>query len=210
MLTELLLLSLSLSLDAFFVGITYKLRGILIPLRSKCLMLLFSFVYAGVALYLGKMLSGLVPEGLSEIFESLIIASIGLWTLIKALLPQRRKKPRDPKKPLFQCFLKSLGITILILKEPEQGDLNRDHHIDLKESLLLGFALSMDAIGAGIGSGLGGSMGLFFPFCVALCQMVFLSLGAVFSRKVLTRLPVSEKTAGVVSGLLLLLVAVLV
>lgn len=210
MLHTLLLLSLSLSLDAFFVGMTYKLRGILIPFRSKCLMLLFSLVYSGIALCFGQMLSGLVSKGVSELLGSLIIAAIGLWTIIKALVPPRPKKVRAPGEPLFQCFLKSLGVTILILKQPEHGDLNQDHHIDPKEALLLSFALSMDAIGAGIGSGLGGGANLLFPFCVALCQMIFLSLGAVFSCVVLDRLPVSEKAAGVLSGVLLLIVAVLV
>lgn len=53
-------------------------------------------------------------------------------------------------------------IGIIILSDPIPFDFNNSKGIDLKESLFLGIALSLDSIGIGIGSSIGGYLNIYF------------------------------------------------
>src|SRR5690606_3705432 len=88
---------------------------------------------------------------------------------------------------LVKVEIKSLGLVINILKKPMVADLDKSGTITGFEAFLLGFALSLDAFGAGIGAALLG----FSPWVMAMLVAIMSSLfvytgiksGSVFSKK---------------------------
>ena len=97
---------------------------------------------------------------------------------------------------------RALGLTILVIREPAAGDLDGSGAIDIGEALLLGFSLSVDMLGAGVGLALAGAGSVWLPPVVGIVQTICLTLGALAGR-MLARLPVSNRALACASGLLL-------
>ena len=213
MLFSIILLATSLSLDALGVGLAYGLRKIKIPLSSKLIICLFSIIYSGAALLLGKSLSTVLPPFISRLLGVAILILMGLWIIFQALL----KKSEDSayeytqekiEKTLFKLVIKSMGITIQVVKNPIRGDIDKSGFIDKGESLLLGFALSVDAIGVGIGSGLAGFHSMVIPVIVGLFQLGFLYFGLYIGKKITLFEKINTKFLSILPGILLILLAV--
>ena len=183
MLLSILILAVTLSIDALFAGFSYGLAGTKIPFSSKLIICAFSVFYAALALIAGHALAGVLPPLAGKIIGAGVLAALGVFMIIKSLLQKgndqklAEESPEGPRT-LFTVMIKSLGITVQILKNnPEAGDIDHSGVIDKKEALLLGFALSVDSLGAGIGSALSGLCAWYIPFVVGFCQLAFLSVG---------------------------------
>lgn len=214
MLFSILLLALSLSLDALGVGTVYGLRRIRIPLPSKLLMAGLAMLYSGAALLAGKSLTHLLPPMAAKSIGILILAAMGVWLTIQALTgsaddPVPVAHPVPARRTIFQIAIKSLGITIQIIRDPLRGDLDRSGTIDAKESFLLGLALSVDAIGAGLGSGLAGFHSILIPVTIALFQLAFLYLGTFLGHRFAMIRPANTRGFAAIPGILLILLAIL-
>lgn len=211
------ILATSLSLDAFGVGIVYGMRRIKIPFISKLAICFFSVVYAASALAVGKSLYNVLSPEVSKIIGVAILVIMGFWIIIQSLLKKdndnsnNKIKSNDGKETntIFELAIKSLGITVQIIKNPSKGDIDRSGVIDMGESLLLGLALSIDAIGVGIGSALAGFHSVFLPFMVGLFQLFFLYLGTYLGEKFILVGKGKQKVLSLAPGFLLIFIAIL-
>ncbi|HEX3029522.1 MAG TPA: sporulation membrane protein YtaF [Clostridia bacterium] len=207
------LLAMSLSLDALGVGIAYGLRRIKIPLLPKLVICFFSILYAGAALMLGKSLSMAIPPIAGKLIGITILLGMGVWIIIQALV--KKEKPTlneayvNKEVTLIKIVIKSLGITIQVIKDPKEGDIDRSGTIDIKESVLLGLALSVDAIGVGIGSALAGFSSSLIPFAIGLFQLGFLYIGAYFGEKFALVGSINKKVLSLLPGILLISLAII-
>lgn len=180
-------MSVTLSIDALFAGFSYGLNGTRMPLFSKIIICAFSVIYCAVALLLGKSIANLFPPVVGKIIGAVILAVLGLFMIAKSRLAHSKKtnvmtNSGNPRT-LCKIIIKSLGITIEILKNnPTAGDVDASGVIDKNEAILLGFALSVDSLGAGIGSALSGLCAWYIPFAVGFCQLAFLSVGLVSGK----------------------------
>lgn len=180
------LLSVSLSMDSLFLGLAYGIKQTKIPLTSKLIICLFSILYAIASILIGSSISYLLPKEAGKILGGSILAIVGIMMLINAFKQNKvitsdiinEKEP----KTIFKLFIKSLDITIEVLKNPQAGDIDRSGTIDLKEAFLLGLALSLDSLGTGIGSALSGLTGWYIPVAIGFFQLFFLSAGLFFGR----------------------------
>lgn len=212
MIFSIAILAVSLSLDALGVGVVYGLRRIRIPLVPKLVICFFSIFYSGASLLIGKYLSAILPVYVSKAIGITILILMGTWIIIQALLkkedtviPGDETAARD--ETLVKIVIKSLGITIHIIKNPIECDIDKSGVIDISESLLLGFALSVDAIGAGIGSALAGFRSMFIPISVGLCQLTFLYAGTYLGEKFSTIEKINKKALSALPGILLIFLA---
>lgn len=69
------------------------------------------------------------------------------------------------------------GLVIHVLKTPTKADLDDSGTISVSEAALLGLALSLDAIGAGIGASLIGLKQLITSLVIGLMNFIFILLG---------------------------------
>lgn len=202
------LFAVSLSIDALGIGITYGMRNIGIPLATKIIISIQSFLITSVALFLGKGLANLFPVAVAKGIGVTILIALGFWVLWQSLYKKEETEPKA-KPAIWQFFIKSMGITIQIIHTPGACDRDCSLQIEPKEALYLGFALSIDSFGAGIGGGAIGLASPFTPIFVAIFQALFLSFGKAVGGRLRKVSSLPENTWGACSGILLILLGIL-
>ena len=181
------LLAISLSLDAFTVGLVYSIKKINIPITSKIIICFLSILYAGISLKIGKTISVFLPTLYSTIIGVLILFVMGLLIIINSLLKSKNN----------------------VITQSIKSDADKSGTIDIRESLLLGLTLSMDSIGVSIGSALAGFYSMLIPFTIGLFQITLLCLGIYFGRKFASSNKINPNLIAILPGILLIILAIL-
>lgn len=192
-----LLMAVALSLDGFGVGLAYGLRRIRIPLESLLVIALCTALAMGISMLLGSWVTAwltFIPAG---VVGAVLILGMGVFQLVRAIRNRRPEEDDLPqavpamaaltdkvvREPVFRFQLSFFGFVIQVLKKPDLADVDGSGGINLRESLLLGSALAMDAFACGIGAALAG-MTLSVIGIVALAQIVMLGLGQKLAGRV--------------------------
>lgn len=135
----------------------------------------------GFSMGFGKFLTVWLPNMVENCVGAAILACLGLW--------QIRQRTRSPKhggsreihgKPArwpVQLVEDILGIA----EEPLRADQDCSGSIDTKEAWLLGIALGLDALGAGLGTSVAGFSMLLIPVAAA-ASPAFVYVGTVAGR----------------------------
>lgn len=173
----LVLMAISLSLDALGVSLSYGLRGVHIPLKSLVTISVVSAAYFGVACLLGSAIFALLPEGTARFISMLLLALLCLWMSAQTLLAPRDGKSAAQPQTLARLSLQSLGITVTIIRNPMLADMDSSNSIDCREAVFLAAALSMDSVGIGVSYAMMGGFSLLAPLVVGLFQLTFTCLG---------------------------------
>ena len=114
-------------------------------------------------------------------------------------------KISDTEK-IYSFFIKCLGITIKIIKNPSSSDLDKSNVIDSKESLFLGLALSLDSFCIGIGFSMINTFSIIFPLLTSCFQLFFLSLGIYCGKKLYSFSKLPDNIWSTISGILLIMI----
>lgn len=172
---SLLLLAFTVSVDSFSVGFTYGLRKMKIPLKAIIIIACCSGFILLFSMFAGHLLTRVLSAKITEKFGGILLIGMGIWILYQFFRPEQEKLQQE--KTVVNLELKSLGIVIHILRKPVIADLDRSGTINGAESFLLGLALSIDALGAGIGASLLGFPPLDMSLSVAIMSSSFLLAG---------------------------------
>ena len=179
----LLLLATAISLDGLGVGVTYGLKGTIIPWQARLLVALVSAITVTLAFFFGGSLHWLFPPGVAVALGRIILVLAGIWLFFQGWLAGKNNADPDGENlQLASLPLKSLGIVILIIRRPASADLDRSGRISAGEALLLGLALATDAFGAGAGAGALREWPFYTPLLVGLGKFLFLSAGWALGR----------------------------
>jgi len=169
-----LLFAFSVNIDAFLVGLSYGVRRMHIPLFQNLLISLISFAGTFFSLFLGRQLLPLLPPLLADLAGSGILAGLGLFYIVKSI--PARKNELDAQE---------LHVAL-----------------PLRETLLLGVALSLNNIGIGIGASLSGTTLLPTALATFLLSALLLPAGNYLGGA--SRFCLSARRADLVSGIMLL------
>lgn len=179
---SLLLLAFAVSLDGLGVGVTYGLRRIRIPVFSVVIISLCSGFVVWLSMQIGTVLAGYLSPDFASWVGAALLVLIGAWALIQhfrrdkgdaegtetmadfrtAAKPESEADGGAPAsdwettKTIVILELKRLGLVIQILRTPQIADVDRSGIISASEAVLLGFALSLDSFGAGLGAAMVG------------------------------------------------------
>ncbi|HIW34037.1 MAG TPA: sporulation membrane protein YtaF [Candidatus Paenibacillus intestinavium] len=226
------ILAIAVSLDSFGVGITYGLRKITIPFLSIIIISCFSGAVIGVSMQAGTWLTAYLSPQLANDVGATILVLIGLWALyqyFQSLKGQRSEQSHNEDKhnelendrsehnvmnvvslqttaTVFRVELKRLGLVIQILRTPQTADFDSSGTISSSEAIMLGIALSLDALGAGIGAALLGLHPVVTPIIIAICSALFLIVGTKTGTK-LAHIPIVKYFSGL-PGLLLIILGI--
>lgn len=209
-----IMLAIALSLDGFGVGMSYGLRRIRIPWASMLMIAFCTVVAMSLAVLFGGWFVQWVQFLPPNIMGAIILLSLGIYQVIRAL--GQKNDPEEEaievstfgavtRVPVMKFQFEILGIVIQVLRYPEQADLDGSGIITIKESALLGTALSLDAVASGLAIGFSAGIIHSLPviLLVALTQVLMLRLGQVVTgmlpRAILTRI-------GFLPGTLLILI----
>lgn len=203
MLLTIILLALSVSIDSFGIGITYGLRKTSLSTPAKFILFFVSLLFVGISVAFGYFLISILPTNVIKIISVVLLCLMGILIIYESMNTNEKKECKKHK-----IFLKSLGITIEIIRNPISSDLNNSNIIEKNEALYLAFALSLDSICVGITSSSFGIYSLLFPILVPLFQFIFLNAGIIIGKRIVLH-NTSLKKWNIISGILLIVIGIL-
>ncbi|WP_152655288.1 sporulation membrane protein YtaF [Oceanobacillus sp. CFH 90083] len=187
--TGLLLLVIAVSLDGFSVGITYGMRQIKVPLLSLMIIMFCSGLIVFLSMEIGGFLRSFIsPQGASMLGGGILIF-LGFFSLVSMF---RSRETETTKKEEQSSPNVKFANVKTVLTRPKEADLDKSGIISINESILLGFALALDAFGAGIGAAMLGYSPLMTALLTAGMSGFFLYSGIMFGSY-LWRIPILQR-----------------
>jgi len=194
------------SVDNYAVAITYGLRRVRIPLTSNLLIAGVAFLFSAAGMSFGLFLKEVLPDLLPTVLGAAILGILGLRVVLLAW-PRNRRTAEKPKEKGETKVWTSLED---VFHSPDSVDRDGNRVIGWGEAMLLGVALSANALTNGVSAGLFGLPVLLLSALTALGSFVSVWLGALTGETV-ARVRVGPFTVGqfgtILSGALLLLIA---
>ncbi|MHB8072629.1 sporulation membrane protein YtaF [Desulfosporosinus fructosivorans] len=190
-----MLMAVALSLDGFGVGLAYGLRRIRIPMGSLIAIALCTVFAMGISMLFGSWVTLWLKFIPARLLGATILLALGVFQLTKAIWNRNREifpeavpamavvAQKPVLEPVFRFQLSLFGLVIQVLRTPDIADVDGSGGISLRESLLLGSALAVDAFASGIGAAMAG-MTLSVIGVVALTQIMMLRLGQQMAGKI--------------------------
>lgn len=189
---------LSVNTDNFVVGVSYGIKKIRIKILSNLLIGLISSIGTILSMKIGKVITHFVPDTFANLSGGVILILIGIWTILQEF----NKKKNIP----ISKGKNSLSKLENILSNPENADKDTSGNIDIKESVSLGIALTLNNIGLGIGASIAGLNALFTTILNLFISVFAITLGYNVGSKYLSNK--LGKYAAVISGLIIIVLGV--
>jgi putative sporulation protein YtaF len=179
---SLLLLACALSLDSCSVGFTYGLRKVRIPIKSIITIAICSGIILMTSMGIGHTITNFFSPIIAKRIGGFVLVCIGLWVLFQFYRSHKGSNSVIEEKleledRVIDFEFEVLGIVVKILRKPTAADLDRSGSINGLEAMLLGFALSLDAFGAGIGASMLGFSPLLTAIVTSTASALFLLFG---------------------------------
>lgn len=179
---SLILLACALSLDSCSVGFTYGLRKVKIPMKSIITIAICSGIILMTSMGIGHAITNFFSPIIAKRIGGFVLVCIGLWVLYQFYRSHKgtnsvNEEKNDSEDTIINFEIEVLGIVVKILKKPTAADLDRSGSINGLEAMLLGFALSLDAFGAGIGASMLGFSPLLTAAVTSTASALFLLFG---------------------------------
>ena len=214
MLLNCLFLAISSSIDSLGIGITYGIKNTKITMGAKSILFFISFIISIISIYFGNLLKYIFPDFLIHYLGSFLLMLMGLFMCFQSLkISKQEYKVKDVQnlkisdaEKIYSFFIKCLGITIKIIKNPTSSDFDKSNIIDSKEALFLGLALSLDSFCIGIGFSMINSFSIIFPLLTSCFQLFFLSLGNYCGKKLYSFSKLPDNIWSTISGILLIII----
>ncbi|MGE7837420.1 sporulation membrane protein YtaF [Viridibacillus arvi] len=192
------------SIDNLGVGISYGIRKITIRFDKNLLIAFICFLMSMGGITFGVWLSTILPGMLPVIFGAFVLFVIGIRII---LLAKPRKKEFSPVGSTNEVQSKRFQD---VLRNPEKANLDKSGEIGWWESVLLGVALSANALTNGLGAGLLGLSPLAISITAAIGSFVTVWAGVKLGSKV-ADVRIGSFTLGqfgtIISGVIIIVVA---
>lgn len=204
-LSQLFMLIIALSLDAFAASFVYGADNVRIPASSVAIITSLSTGILFIFLLLGKWLGAFIPAFAASFLCFLILLTLGLIKLFDSTLKSMIRKSGICKKKV--CFsFSDLNFILTVYADPEKANKEDISVLSPMEALSLGIALSLDSAAAGFGAGM---MVLHLPAILLLS--LFFNTAAVLFGCYLGRTMIKKTNLDLswLSGVLLLVLAFL-
>lgn len=172
-----LLFSLAVSADGFLVGMAYGFKRIRIPVLSLLVIAGSSALAVCISMILGKGLAAMMNPRIAAYIGAGMLIFVGIVFLFQAYWENLFSKSDNLDEPLLSFYVKPLGIIVQILAQPESADRDESGEISIQEAFMLGLALAMDALGAGIGMAMAGFNILITAIGVGMVKFILINTG---------------------------------
>lgn len=201
-----LLFAFAVSADGFVAGMAYGINKIKIPVISLAVIASASACAVSVSMACGKGLSAVLPASWSSKIGAIILVVIGLYFLLQACREKINSIENDGEETLFTLNLRSFGLIVQIYKEPSCADLDCSGEINFKEAFFLGFALALDALGAGIGVAMTGLNIFFTALSVGVLKFILVNCGIFLGEMMSSKH--FKSTSSLAAGIIFIVIAI--
>lgn len=170
-----LLIALAANIDNLGVGIAYGARKINISIRANLIIAFLSFLATLFAASIGSLLNKTIQLKYAGVLGAIILIFVGLWIILGP---------------------------VELIREPEKADRDDSNHLDDGEAVLLGMALSANAVAGGLDAGLVALPILVVSLFVGLFSFMTIASGCYVGKVYLAKRLGTAATN--ISGLLML------
>jgi putative sporulation protein YtaF len=198
-------LAASSSLDNFGVGVAYGIRNIRISWPANTVIAVICFLFSMAGILFGLWIAEFLPGILSTLVGGFLLLIIGLRIVLLAV-PRKKQigNSEGAEPPANIVSVKE------ILAHPEIADADKSGEISFCESVVLGIALSANALTNGLGAGVLGLSPLAISLTAAVGSFAAVWAGALLGKKA-ANVRIGTFTLGeagtALSGIILILVA---
>jgi putative sporulation protein YtaF len=203
MLLNCILIAICVSIDALGIGLTYGLKNTKISFSARIVLFVTAVIMSSLSVIIGNSINKMLPSKIANIIGCLVLVLIGLWLIIQAVTNNKKKIKKE-----YHFFIKFLGITVQIIRDPNSSDLNNSNQIEAKEAIYLGIALSLDSVAVGLGGNIIGLTSFIYPILVGIFQLLFLFLGKFLGRKAQNISYIPENIWSIMAGCLLIFLGI--
>ena len=212
-----LMLAISSSIDSFGIGITYGIKGTKISNIANLILFAIAFIVTTLSIYLGNTIKNIFSPSIANLIGSTILIAIGLFMFFQSLkkdnkmndLEYLNKNSNLHEEKIYKFFIRFLGITIQIIKNPNYSDFDNSKKIDSKEAIFLGLALSLDSLCIGTGSSIIGIGSSVFPLFTSVVQLFLLQVGNFLGKKIKCINKIPDNIWSILSSILLICIGIL-
>lgn len=187
-----LLFAITLSLDAFFMSISYGISSIKIPIQATTIISGIGTLFLAISLFSSNFILIFLSENNAKLISFTILFILGIYRTFEQAAKEKIKKK------------KKTNVLMKVYADQLKADQDRSNHLSNKESLCLGATLSLDSLASGVGIGL---IHLSIPFLLLstfLFTFLFIHIGYQIGTKLEQHLEKWEWC----SGILLILLAI--
>ncbi len=169
--------AISSSSDSFIIGLSYAAKKIKINAINNLVVAFISCIGTILAMLFGNIFLGFVKPIYTSVLGSLILLLFGLYMLRNAF----KKNHSDCVQ--INCE-NHINLYSEMLEHPEIVDKNNSKTIDFKEAIILGFILSINNIGLGLGASLLGMNIYLTSLSSLIFSILFIKMGYFIGEKV--------------------------
>jgi len=143
-----ILLALILGIDGFAAAFAFGMKGVKVSIWDMLVICIMSVIIFGLGLLFGNSLYHIVPQRIAEI-AGVVLMSLVLLLLVYGIVGKPKKRKAGGGRKKRGVFSR----TYAILRDPmlSSSGSGRSKEIRFVGAVLLGVALSADALGVGIG-----------------------------------------------------------
>lgn len=190
-LLSVLLFSLSANVDSFTVGIAYGMKDIKVDYKSNILIALITSLGTFISMALGLFTKQFIKPEILSVIGCIVLIILGIFMIMNTL---KTKKQIDEEEVKYTD----------ILIKPHKADKDKSGYIDIKESITLGLALSLNNFGLGIGASATGLSLYLTTGATFIISILCIVSGVEIGKKCLScRL---RKYADLISGLIIIFI----
>lgn len=186
-LLEAVVLSSSLSLDAFIASFAYGSNKIKMSLPSLIVINLVCSGILGLSLLLGATIQPYLSPDVNRLLCFLILFIIGLTKLLDDLAKAFIRKHGRLSKRIRFSFL-NFKFVLNVYANPEKADVDHSKSISLGEAVSLAVALSLDGMAVGFGAALGDVSGMALFFASFFTDTAAILLGIYLGNRIASTL----------------------
>ncbi|EKN70810.1 hypothetical protein BABA_03064 [Neobacillus bataviensis LMG 21833] len=195
----------SASVDNLGIGISYGIRKIRIGFGANLLIGMICFLMSIMGISFGMWLSKILPGMFPVIIGAIFLCIIG----IRIILLGAPRKKGDFAVSTDSDSSQTSGMKG-ILRNPESADVDRSGEIGMGEAVVLGIALSANALTNGLGAGLLGFSPLAISLTAAIGSIISVWCGVKLGYK-LADIRIGSFTLGefgtMISGIIIIIIA---
>jgi len=181
------------NLDNAGVGIAYGVRRIHISWTANLMIALISGGATFVSGFVGDTVTRYVSSTVADLTGAIVVILVGIWVMTDPWRTARRVRH-------------SPNVMTRILRDPAVADFDNSQTISMKEAVVLGIALAMNALAGGFDAGVANIGIVLTSIFVAGFSYILLGVSAFLGRRYAAQ-TLGDK-ATYIAGLLLILIGI--
>ena len=201
---EAVIISSSVSMDAFAASFAYGSNRIKIPMLSLQIINIICSSVLGLSFIAGTVIKNYIPAWLTTVICFIVLFVIGIIKLMDSITKSIIKKYNNLNKELrFSLF--NFRFILNLYANPVEADIDSSKVISPTEAVSIALVLSLDSLAVGFGAALGNTNGLAVFICSFVIGTLAIVLGCYAGNKAAQKLPFNISWLG---GVLLIILAV--